>query len=192
MYYLYAVKSYEPQCEQEIIDCANMLQLFELFPDNILLRENKAAHLTSSAFIVNKSLDKVLFVYHNIYNSWSWAGGHADGNGDLLQVACREAREETGLPDVVPLSPQIAALDILPVTQHKKNGKFVSAHLHLNLCYFLAADDTQPLQSKPDENKAVAWLPLEHLALFSTEAHMLPIYQKLVQRLKDFPAAPKS
>lgn len=184
MYYLYAVKSYEPQGTQEIADRENMLHLFELFPDSILLRENKAAHLTSSAFVINQTRDKVLFVYHNIYNSWSWTGGHADGNGDLLQVACREAREETGLSSVKPLDEQVAALDILPVSAHVKNGAFVSAHLHLNLSFFLTADEGEHLQSKADENKAVAWLPLNHLSLFSTEPHMLPVYQKLVQRLK--------
>ncbi len=184
MYYLYAVKSYTPEGEQEQTDQANMLRLFDLFPDNILLRENKAAHLTSSAFILNATQDKVLFVYHNIYNSWSWPGGHADGNGDLLQVACREAREETGLTSVKPLDRKVAGLDILPVPPHYKNGTFVSAHLHLNVTFFLTADETESLQSKPDENKAVAWLPLRHLALFSTEQHMLPVYQKLVQHLE--------
>ena len=33
-------------------------------------------------------------VYHNIYNSWSWLGGHADGETDLLAVALREVKEE--------------------------------------------------------------------------------------------------
>ena len=36
-------------------------------------------------------------VYHNIYHSWSWLGGHADGETDLLSVAIREVKEEAGV-----------------------------------------------------------------------------------------------
>ena len=55
------------------------------------------AHMTASSWIVNEDYTKVLMIYHNIYNSWAWTGGHADGDEDLLHVAVKEAREETGL-----------------------------------------------------------------------------------------------
>ena len=57
--------------------------------------------MTASAWVVNKDRTKVLMVYHNIYNSWSWLGGHADGETDLLKVAVREVKEEAGLDVVV-------------------------------------------------------------------------------------------
>ena len=60
--------------------------------------------MTASGFIVNEARNKTLMVHHNIYNSWSWTGGHADGDSDLLAVALREAREETGIVNVTPLS----------------------------------------------------------------------------------------
>lgn len=53
--------------------------------------------MTASAWVVNKDRSKVLMIYHNIYNSWSWLGGHADGETDLLAVAIREVREEAGI-----------------------------------------------------------------------------------------------
>ena len=49
--------------------------------------------MTSSGLIFNKNLDKILMVHHNIYNTWSWTGGHADGEDDLLKVAIKEAKE---------------------------------------------------------------------------------------------------
>jgi len=61
-----------------------------------LLRDNEIAHITSSGFILNKSLDKALLIHHNIRNVWAWTGGHADGNSNLLEVAIQEAVEETG------------------------------------------------------------------------------------------------
>ena len=43
---------------------------------------------------MNKDKTKVLMIYHNIYNSWSWTGGHADGDEDLLYVAIKEAKKK--------------------------------------------------------------------------------------------------
>ena len=72
-------------------------------------------------------------------------------------MALREAREESGVAHVRPVSEEIYSLEILPVTQHVKRGKFVSAHLHLNLTYLLEADAHDALRCKPDENSGVRW-----------------------------------
>lgn len=66
--------------------------------ENAFSRENTVAHMTASAWVVNRERTRVLMVYHNIYNSWSWLGGHADGETDLLSVAIREVKEEAGTP----------------------------------------------------------------------------------------------
>lgn len=73
-------------------------------PSNVLTRKNEFSHLTSSSFIVNKERTKVLMIHHNIYDSWAWTGGHADGEVDLLSVALRETQEETGIKSATPLS----------------------------------------------------------------------------------------
>lgn len=185
MNYLEKIHSYIPKGEQEVNDFANILNLMEIFPDTILYRENSIAHFTSSAFIVNEKKDKVLFVYHNNYNNWTWTGGHADGSNDLLTVAAHDAKEETGVKGIVPLSEEIAAIDILPIQQHTHNGCYVSAHLHLNLSFLFTVPEDSVVMTKPVDHKAIAWLPFTHLHLFSTEQHMRPVYNKLCQRLKD-------
>ena len=73
-----SIKSYTPYNEQEIKDKEVILYCTKVFED-VLTRNNEVAHITSSAFVVNKVKDKVLMIHHNIYNSWSWIGGHADG-----------------------------------------------------------------------------------------------------------------
>lgn len=90
------IRSYIPLNEQEERDKAQMLQFMDNNPD-CLSRENKVAHFTVSIWTVNKARTKTLMVYHNIYNSWSWIGGHADGEEDLRAVALRELQEETGV-----------------------------------------------------------------------------------------------
>ncbi len=178
------LQAYLPINEQEQIDKRAMLSMIAAFPQTILLRENTIAHMTSSAFIVNKTLDQVLFIHHNIYNSWGWTGGHADGETDLLQIACREAREETGLQSIAPLVSTMVSLDILPVLPHRKNGHYVGAHLHFSPGYLLLADEAEKVRPKADENSGVRWIPLAKIANFCTEAHMLPVYAKLSARLQ--------
>ena len=120
--YLDDILAYEPRDEAEAGDKAMFLEYLRLFPDTILTRENKIAHLTASGFVVNGDGTRVLMAHHNLYRVWAWTGGHADGDGDLLSVALREAREETGVEHIKPLSTAIASLDILPVWGHVKRG----------------------------------------------------------------------
>ena len=89
------LKKYTPYNEQEEADKQFFIECEE--KEQILTRENSLCHLCSSAFIINKTHDKVLCIYHNIYSSWCWVGGHADGDDDMLYVASQETREETSL-----------------------------------------------------------------------------------------------
>ena len=81
-----AIEKYRPCCEQEARDKAVILSFIDSAPD-AFERSNLIAHMTASAWVVNPARDKVLMVYHKIYDSWSWTGGHADGERDLLSVA---------------------------------------------------------------------------------------------------------
>lgn len=178
------IMAYVPRCEQEESDRKIMLDYIDRFPDTILTRENTWAHMTASGFIVNADVSKVLFVHHNIYKVWAWTGGHADGDGDLLAVAMREAQEETGVTHIRPMSREIASLDLLAVWGHEKKGKWVSSHQHLNVTYLLVADEGDSLKSCPGENTGVAWLPVERLPLLTNEWQMDPIYDKLIRRAR--------
>ena len=120
-------------------------------------------------------------VYHNLYKSWSWTGGHVDGMTDLLAVALKEAQEETGVQGITPLSSKIMALDVLPVWRHYKKGRYVNSHLHLNVAYVLIADEQQSLRIKEDENSGVGWIEIEQLEHYCTEPQLIPIYKKLIQ-----------
>ena len=178
------IADYIPCCEQEKEDKRMMLACLDARRD-VLTRSDELCHFTASAWVVNRERTKALMLYHNIYNSWSWSGGHADGEEDLLAVALREVQEETGLQDVRPVSDEIYSLEILTVNAHFKKGKYVVPHLHLNLTYLLEADEEQALQSKPDENSAVQWFALRDAVAASSEPDMRVIYSKLNEKLKD-------
>lgn len=177
------IEKYRPFNEQEEKDKELILLCMRTF-DNIFLRENSLAHMTASAWVLNKSHDKVLMAYHNIYDSWSWLGGHADGEQDLLDTAMREVMEESGIKDVSPISDEIFSLEALTVDGHVKRGSYVSSHMHLNVTYLLEADDTQPLAVKADENSNVAWFAPEDAVEASSESWFREhIYSKLNAKL---------
>ncbi len=177
--------SYEPCNEQEQRDKKIFLDWLESGQD-ILTRENEVAHLTASAWVVSPDRKYVLMAYHNLYNSWAWLGGHADGESDLVAVAMREAQEESGIESVRPVSSEILSIETLCVNGHEKRGRYVSSHLHLNVTYLLEADHTQPLRVKPDENSAVAWIAVEDIPEKSTEHWFVKrIYPKLCEKAKN-------
>jgi 8-oxo-dGTP pyrophosphatase MutT (NUDIX family) len=183
MNYIEQIAAFVPCNAQERSDKALIQQWIMQYPHNILLRDNQMAHITSSGLIMNPSLTHMLMVHHNIYNTWTWTGGHADGQSDLLQIAIKEAKEETGLAVVTPYCPDILSLDILPVYGHMKNGHYVSAHLHLSAAFLLIADTDKPLAVCLGENSAVRWVPWDKVPGYSNEPFMITIYQKMLQRI---------
>lgn len=184
MNYLEELQAYRPKNEQEAADKRMILAYIDTFPDTILTRENPFAHITASSMIFNEKYDKVLMIYHNIFSSWSWTGGHADGDEDMLYVALKEAKEETGIKDLRVLAQTsdkspLAAVDVLPVWGHVKRGRYVSAHLHLNYGYLFEAKEGESLHIKEDENSQVGWIEIAKLREQVREQTMIPVYEKL-------------
>lgn len=179
-----SIRNYVPYNEQEKKDKEVINYCTEVFQD-ILTRNNEVAHMTSSAFAVNKTHDKVLMVYHNIYNSWSWIGGHADGDEDFLAVAMKELKEETGVYNISPIFSDIFSLDVLTVLGHTKRGNYISPHLHLSVTYLIEVDDNDLLIVKKDENSGVKWISIDEINMYSTEPHMHKVYEKIVTKIKN-------
>ncbi|MCL1848860.1 MAG: NUDIX hydrolase [Clostridiales bacterium] len=180
--YLKQIAGFVATCGQEEGDKALILDLCGKGAD-VLTRGNPVYHLTSSGLILNDTLDKILMIHHNIYNTWTWTGGHADGDADLEAVALREAREETGISEVRLLYMEMASFDNIPVFGHWKNGSYVCAHLHFNAAYLLQASEAERLVVRQEENSGVKWVPLEEAAAHSGEPVLIGIYGKMLARI---------
>ena len=175
--------AYKPFNEQEAHD-RELLLAWLVDGRDVYTRDNEVAHFTASAWITSPDRQQILMCYHKIYDSWSWLGGHADGERDLAQVALREVREESGLSNVRLASPDIYSLEVLCVDGHEKRGRYVSSHLHLNVTYLVEADPTEPLRAKPDEVSGVRWFTREGAIAASTEPWFCErIYTKLNAKL---------
>lgn len=178
------INAFIPWNEQEAAD--KQLLLARLEEKDIFIRENKIGHFTASGWVVSPDRQKVLMVYHNIYDSWSWMGGHADGETDLRAVAEREIREESGIRDLRLLDENIFSLEVLTVDGHEKKGKYVSSHLHYNVTYLFEAGTEQETCLKPDENSGVRWIAVEDLGKMVSEPWFLErIYSKLCDKVRN-------
>ncbi len=176
------IKNYKPINAQEEKDKEQILKAYSLFGDSLLTRENEFMHFTSSSMILNETHTKVLMVYHNIYKSYSWTGGHNDGDSNFLHVAKKEAMEETSIHEPKLIKDGLASLEILPVIPHIKRGKYVSAHLHLNVSYLFESSEEENIHIKEDENSNVKWIGINELDHYISEndKEMLPIYKKIL------------
>lgn len=179
------LRNYKPYNELEERDKEQILKCIDTFPD-IFERSNQLAHMTASAWVTNPDHTKILMAYHNIYNSFSWLGGHCDGERDCLKVAIREVQEESGIKNVKAISEDILSIEALTVNGHYKKGKYVPSHLHLNVTYLIEADDSEELKVKEDENSAVKWFGVDEAVEASNEEWFRNnVYSKLNKKMRE-------
>lgn len=178
------LERFTPYNEQEEVERKIMLKYINDF-DDVLTRQNEYGHFTSSAFVLNEERTKILMIYHKIYNSWAWTGGHSDGDNDLLYVAMKEAKEETGIKNIVPISEDIYSLELINANGHEKRGKYVGSHVHLNVTYLLEADENEEMHIKEDENSGVKWIPIDEILEVTSETWVRDrVYAKIIDKMK--------
>jgi 8-oxo-dGTP pyrophosphatase MutT (NUDIX family) len=144
---------YQAQGETETADVERMRRLARSQPDPWL--RSLPLHFTASALVVHPDSRRVLLRWHQRQRMWLQVGGHGDpGESDPLRIALREAREETGLPDLVPW-PEGGIQHA--VVCRVAPGKGEPAHEHADLRYFLATAD--PSVARPESPAApLRWL----------------------------------
>ncbi len=170
-------------------DDANVLNRYRSFVEttpDCCERTHLAGHCTGSAMIACPRGEQVLLLFHPFLQRWLQPGGHADGNFDLLDVALREAEEETGLQKLAPYCHQGSSrvpldLDIHPIPARKSEPD----HFHYDLRYLFLADPTAQLVPESPDLK-LAWIPVDEVEQRTDEESVLRMIRKL-QRLPRTP-----
>ena len=180
------LESYVPYDVQDAADKQFILDFYKKHDGDIFTRDNEESHMTASCWVVNPSRTKVLMAYHNIYNSFGWLGGHADGEQDMASVAKKELAEESGLKNFKMLAPGIFMTYKLPVLPHTKNGRPIKEHGHIGFAYLFEASDTEPIRVRKGENSRIEWIPVSKIldAVSETDAHMLPVYIRIMEKMR--------
>jgi 8-oxo-dGTP pyrophosphatase MutT (NUDIX family) len=140
-------------------------------------RSLQTGHVTGSAWLVDASGLRVLLTHHKKLNKWIQLGGHADGDGDVLRVAMREAHEESGLRSIQPVSTQIFDIDV-----HRIPARPIEPeHLHWDVRYALRSTGTEP-PSLSDESHDLRWVEIANLNRITQEKSMLRMAEKWMTR----------
>lgn len=115
-------------------------------------------HFTASALVVHPDTGGVLLRWHVKAGGWLQVGGHGDrGETDPLEIALREAREETGLQDLVPWPD--ATLRHLAVCRVPAS-RTEPEHEHADLRYFFATQDPDAVIPENPESP-LRWLTID-------------------------------
>ncbi|PCI28913.1 MAG: NUDIX hydrolase [SAR324 cluster bacterium] len=160
------VKDFQPQTHiQEKRE--QILSFIQAHPD-CCERSLLPGHLTGSAWVVNHDGSHVLVNHHKKLNKWIQLGGHADGEPNLLAVAWREAREESGIPDLRPFSREVFDLDIYYIPPSKS----APAHYHYDICFAFQTVSTEEYQIS-DESYDLNWFKIDRLQEQGVEESIL-------------------
>lgn len=145
-------------------DCVDrFVDFVERNPD-CFERSLEEGHVTGSALIIDRSGERTLLTHHRKLNLWLQPGGHADGSNDILTVAMQECWEETGLPDLQPVSEQIFDLDIHGIPARKSEP----AHFHFDI-RFLVRNHGSDDYVISEESHDLAWVELRRLEDYTIE-----------------------
>ena len=149
-------------------------------------RDCLPGHITASSWIVSHDVERVLLTHHRKLGLWLQLGGHADGEPCVLDVALREAREESGMQQFRVVGPDELAVpldvDVHRIPAHKNEP----AHEHHDIRYLLIAKPGQELVVS-DESLDLRWFPIGSLPDMLDDESMLRMNTKAHSLLASLP-----
>ena len=155
-----ALRAHLPADDEEAAHVARVLRVVEASADCFSRSFYSPGHVTGSAFVVCPADRRVLLHHHRRLDRWLQMGGHDDAERDPLATALREAREESGLEDLVPLSQGILDVDVHEIPA----GRGEPSHLHLDVRYALATRTPGDMRRDEAESLDLRWFDLPEAA----------------------------
>jgi 8-oxo-dGTP pyrophosphatase MutT (NUDIX family) len=135
-------------------------------------RSLRAGHITASAWVVSPDRRQVLLMHHAKLDRWFQPGGHCDGDPDVLGVALKEAREETGAV-VHPVSPAIYDVDVHTIPANAREP----AHEHYDIRFLLEADPGGDMKRNA-ESKEIRWVSVEDIVNYNASESIMRMQRK--------------
>ncbi len=164
---------YTPKTE-EVAYKSSIIDFIHANPD-CFERSLQIGHITASAMLLNKDHTKALLMHHAKLNLWVQLGGHCDGEHDVMQVAIKEAQEESGIMAIEPLNVEIFDVDIHLIPANKKEPE----HYHYDIRFLLHVMSDETIVQN-NESKALEWFDFGIATLPTKERSVVRLFEKLV------------
>jgi 8-oxo-dGTP pyrophosphatase MutT (NUDIX family) len=143
----------EPADAKEQADRLAMLQFLDGLPQPFS-RDQRGAHFTASALVLDPSGERTALVHHRKLDIWVQPGGHLDERDETAGAAAlREVREELGVEGRL-VHDGAQHLDIHEIPERAD----FPAHLHLDVRFLVVGEGDLVLS---DESHEVRWCSLE-------------------------------
>jgi 8-oxo-dGTP pyrophosphatase MutT (NUDIX family) len=113
-------------------------------------------------------------MHHRKLNQWFQPGGHCDGDPDVLNVALKEANEETGLENLKVVDGEIYDVDVHLIPERKG----VPTHYHYDIRFLIEADMNEPLMVTEESND-LAWVSLDKIAEHNDSESIMRMARKI-------------
>lgn len=166
---------YVPEDDADARCRQRFVEFVETHPD-CFERSLAVGHITGAAWLLDPTGCKVLLTHHRKLNCWLQLGGHADGQCDVLDVAMREAQEESGIMDIEVIDTAIFDLDIHTIPRHKD----VPAHEHFDVRFLMQANCDKLTVS--DESHDLGWFDAAALSNMNLDESIMRMRRKWLQR----------
>ncbi len=160
------IEKYHPMYPEEHEYKTNMLEFIKSNPD-CLLRSCTLGHFTASSLLLNKDMTHICLMLHAKLNMWLQLGGHCDGDADFLNVAIKEAIEESGIKDISPVKTDIFDIDVHLIPANSRE----SSHYHFDVRFLLRADHDTLI--KNHESSELIWVDKNNDLITNNVSRML-------------------
>jgi len=145
-------------------------------------RSNQKGHVNGSAWLISPDSKKTLLTHHKKLNRWLQLGGHSDGDNNILNVALKEAEEESGIADINPVKTEIFDIDVHDIPENKKKGE--PKHKHYDIRFLLQAENEDFIIS--DESNDLKWVTLQELDEMAKNGEIDEAITRMQQKWKEF------
>lgn len=158
------LETISPATEEEIQFHNLMLELIRN-EKRCFYRDCFPAHFTGSALLIDPDTRSVLLNHHLTLNKWLQFGGHCDGNGNILEVAYREAIEESGIASLTLFSHSPIDLDVHAIPANPKRQEPAHFHYDVRFIFLTSRNNKFLLSEESHELRWFSWNEIDQLQL---------------------------
>ncbi len=162
---------YNPTNPYEIDAKQRMIEFYDRYEDRFE-RTLLGGHFTASGWLLNPAKTHVLLMHHKKLNMWIQPGGHCDGNPNVLEVAIKEAEEESGMCGITAMHHDIFDIDIHLIPARKNEPE----HFHYDVRFLLQAPTN--IFFKNDESHSLQWIALKSSQWPTNESSIIRMVEK--------------